>query len=367
MSTLKELKTNIQKVIQKMKVSLTNKGVDVTTTPDTLNALADKIGEISQGQVPSSTVYSVDLGIYGYSEEQLKRVKHYLDQSLIGIWETPDGQAILKNQNINQNSYQNLILLNNNIGPILLPPITIREIPPSGNSVYSPIFRGDINVDIKGRRSVEAMLQDCHYEHELPGGNWTDEAQRIDNFITYGHGFEEINLVLKSATSISSIIALCRNLKSVTLKLDVITYIGYTFSSLPNLEYIHITAPKLDSLYYFINGELPKIKYVYFDIGSGIKNIALSNTKALSNWGFLLIKNISSENIPSLNFIGCESWGVGSEENRQSLIDTLITYSYDRTLNGLNAATVQLASTTLALLTDEEITTINNKGYTLAS
>jgi hypothetical protein len=60
------------------------------------------------------------------------------------------------------------------------------------------------------------------------------------------------------------------------------------------------------------------------------------------------------------------SWGTGGEENRQSLIDSLITYSYDRANNGMNTATIQLSANTKALLTEEEIAQITAKGFTIA-
>ena len=60
------------------------------------------------------------------------------------------------------------------------------------------------------------------------------------------------------------------------------------------------------------------------------------------------------------------SWGTGSEENRQSLIDSLITYSYDRASNGMATATIKLHANTKALLTEEEIAQITNKGFTIS-
>jgi hypothetical protein len=62
-------------------------------------------------------------------------------------------------------------------------------------------------------------------------------------------------------------------------------------------------------------------------------------------------------------------WGIANAENpdaRQSLIDTLITYSFDRATAGYSACTVTLSANTKALLTDEEIEQITAKGYTIA-
>ena len=65
-------------------------------------------------------------------------------------------------------------------------------------------------------------------------------------------------------------------------------------------------------------------------------------------------------------------WGVEDETvplsagARQSLIDTLITYSYDRATAGYSTCTVTLHANTKALLTQDEIAQITAKGYTIA-
>ena len=51
---------------------------------------------------------------------------------------------------------------------------------------------------------------------------------------------------------------------------------------------------------------------------------------------------------------------------RQSVIDTFITYSYDRATAGYSACSINLSTNTKALLTQDEIAQITAKGYTLA-
>lgn len=81
---------------------------------------------------------------------------------------------------------------------------------------------------------------------------------------------------------------------------------------------------------------------------------------------FALIKNIGKSSLATFDFSGATNWGTGGEENRQSLIDSLITYSYDRASNGMPTATIKLSSNTKALLTAEEIAQIEAKGFTIA-
>lgn len=74
----------------------------------------------------------------------------------------------------------------------------------------------------------------------------------------------------------------------------------------------------------------------------------------------------------SASFIYWKVWGIEDESiplsagARQSLIDTLITYSYDRATAGYSTCTVTLYADTKALLTEDEIAQITAKGYTLA-
>lgn len=62
-----------------------------------------------------------------------------------------------------------------------------------------------------------------------------------------------------------------------------------------------------------------------------------------------------------------DRWGIDTNENRQSLVDTLLTYSYDRATAGYSAATIKLHADTLARLTAEEIAAITAKGFTLTA
>lgn len=60
-------------------------------------------------------------------------------------------------------------------------------------------------------------------------------------------------------------------------------------------------------------------------------------------------------------------WGEGGEENRKSLVDSLLTYSFDRAKAGYSTYTVTLHADALARLTDGEIAAIAAKGYTITA
>ena len=89
----------------------------------------------------------------------------------------------------------------------------------------------------------------------------------------------------------------------------------------------------------------------------------LSGCSAL---GFALMRNIGKSTLTAFDFSSATVWGLGSEENRQSVIDSLITYSYDRAAAGMSAVTIKLSANTKGLLTEEEIAQITAKGFTIA-
>ena len=84
-----------------------------------------------------------------------------------------------------------------------------------------------------------------------------------------------------------------------------------------------------------------------------------------------MFKNIGGNvNFTKFNTSYAENWGVNTDEvpdARQSLIDSLITYSYDRVAAGWSGTcTITLSTNTKALLTDDEKSQIIAKGYVIA-
>lgn len=143
------------------------------------------------------------------------------------------------------------------------------------------------------------------------------------------------------------------------------TSLWYTFYFCDSLVELHITNSN-------------KVTY-YSNAFNGDKNLAYinaidmssaSNSSSMfascSNLLFCLIKNVGKSALTSFQFQGATNWGTDGEENRQSLIDSLITYSYDRASAGMATATITLSPNTKALLTEEEIAQITAKGFSLA-
>lgn len=104
----------------------------------------------------------------------------------------------------------------------------------------------------------------------------------------------------------------------------------------------------------------------YLDVGevSGIGFYYM--VQGCSKLVFMRLVNLGKSTLTSLDVSSATNWGTGSEENRQSLIDSLITYSYDRANAGMANFTIKLSANTKALLTEEEVAQITAKGFTIA-
>ena len=96
----------------------------------------------------------------------------------------------------------------------------------------------------------------------------------------------------------------------------------------------------------------------------------ISNSPVLYN-DCLTLKNLGyNSSLKRGHFLYSIYWGVESHYNvagaRQSLIDTLITYSFDRATAGYSVCPITLSSNTKSVLTEEEIAQITAKGFTIA-
>ena len=90
----------------------------------------------------------------------------------------------------------------------------------------------------------------------------------------------------------------------------------------------------------------------------------------MENLRYALIKDIGTcTGMTSINFTYWPVWGIDDETNtdaRQSLIDSLLTYSFNRATAGYSTCTISLRDDTKAVLTADEIAQITSKGYTIA-
>lgn len=81
---------------------------------------------------------------------------------------------------------------------------------------------------------------------------------------------------------------------------------------------------------------------------------------------YMRIVNLGQSELTDYDFSRATVWGTGSEEARQSFVNSLLTDSYDRATAGMVPATVRLSTASKAALTAEEIAAITAKGFTIA-
>ena len=143
------------------------------------------------------------------------------------------------------------------------------------------------------------------------------------------------------------------------------TSLNYAFGGCSRLQRVgRIDSPKATNMGYLFY-QCSLLRYIeQIDFYSALSlNGIFTSCSALQH---MKIINLGKSSLSTYDFSGASNWGTGSEENRQSLIDSLITYSYDRASNGMATATIQLSANTKALLTDDEIAQITAKGFTIS-
>lgn len=87
-----------------------------------------------------------------------------------------------------------------------------------------------------------------------------------------------------------------------------------------------------------------------------------------SNLRHFLVKGIGSDTAPNAFYDTLTNWGVNSDDEpnaKQSLIDSLITYSTNRTAMGMAKQNLKLSPNTKGKLTEDEKHQIQLKGYTI--
>lgn len=132
----------------------------------------------------------------------------------------------------------------------------------------------------------------------------------------------------------------------------------------------YLSTQQVTTFNVFLNtcNSLEKITELDWSSVTNINNWCSNNSQ---NFRYCLIKNMGKSSLATYRFDwNCfATWGINSEkypDARQSMIDTLITYSYDRATNNMATATIQLHANAKARLTASEIASITAKGFTLA-
>ncbi len=91
--------------------------------------------------------------------------------------------------------------------------------------------------------------------------------------------------------------------------------------------------------------------------------------RGANSLSFSSILNLGKGSCATYDFSYARYWGKDTPDHpdaRKSLVDTLLTDSYDRAAAGLPPATIRLHSTVRNRLTAEELAPITAKGFSLS-
>ena len=153
------------------------------------------------------------------------------------------------------------------------------------------------------------------------------------------------------------------------------TYMFYNCVGLSVLDFSEFNTEKVTNMSSIFSNCTNLQKVVNLDVSSLFGSVSLVGYPSISKLRFLKLKNLGKHSgLTTYNFTYITYWGDESntveypltEGARQSVIDSLITDSFDRAAVGFNKCIITLSSKTKPLLTEDEIAQITAKGYTIA-
>lgn len=243
-------------------------------------------------------------------------------------------------------------------------------------------------IDTSNVTSAKHMFRECESIKKLPILNFGNLYYANTMFCDCKN-LTKVEINFDSVGEASYMFKNCSSLKS-SPSLAKIAVAVETFSGCTNLEDVSL-----------VNFETIESGYDVFlgcTMLSSVPRLNLINLRSFSGWFYGCEKvnnlNINFESIKTIgstSFYGCHKlykmtienlgkpqdaeildfssaayWGVGSADSKQTLIDSLITYSYDRASNGMPIATIKLSANTKAVLTESEIAQITAKGFSIS-
>lgn len=199
---------------------------------------------------------------------------------------------------------------------------------------------------------VQYIQNDFEWNVTIARSNGISSIQLPAGVMDYSRGFQTLNnYVVTNSTS------------------NYVQY--YLYSRVTNVDMV-VGVHKYGRIMRATYERNEKIGKYYFIFDQFIKaDTAITikpDNNTISSWKyveFVDLFNTLSE-LP-YNLTALNNWGTGSEENRQSLVKSLVENTVDRTkFSGAKPVTIQLDPAVKALLTSDEIAQITAKGYTIA-
>ena len=386
MATIAENLTLLESTKANIKQAIVNKGVSVSDT-DTFASYADKIGQISGG----SSAAALDFGTINYAyaptilKSGLDASVAYLNRWTDNVFWNDDNLMFMPKVEIVDSKPVSINLVGSNFPKLLIfPDIDFKHKDIKGEALFNNSKAISIHLkNINFTNSLQQLFWKCNSLEDL-----TCSGLTIDSNVTDASScFRECSLTAvpdlfngaqTGLTNLGYMFYDCKNMTTIDLsswKFGQVTNMKNMFRNCSNTITIDISG--IDTSQMTSTSDMSYICYGCYNltrIRGAIDLIGMS-AKALPNLGYgvdvlttITYKNIGSNSeATSLNlYSDCYmQWGLGDEEAKQSFIDSVLTYSYDRAANGLTTLTLEMRPEQKALLTEEQITAIQAKGYTI--
>ena len=226
-------------------------------------------------------------------------------------------------------------------------------------------------LDTSNVTSMKSMFDTCSTLKSIPQLN-TSKVTDMSNMFKNCYELTSVPLLdYSSVINMSGGFYYCRTLTTAPdLNFESATNLTSLFSYSSELVTVgNLNTPNITSTSSIFNkcDKLEKIASI--DVKSVTDTTSMFSWNTTNTLKYVVFKNLGQSYVTSWSFSNITNWGVNDDkypDAKQSLIDSLITYSYDRASAGMSACRITLSATTKAQLTDDEITQITTKGYTIA-
>lgn len=226
-------------------------------------------------------------------------------------------------------------------------------------------------LDTSNVTNMKGMFETCSTLKSIPQLNTSKVTDMSGMFKNCYELTSVPQLDYSSVTNMSNGFNYCRTLTTAPdLNFESATNLTGLFSYSSELVTVgNLNTPNITSTSSMFN-KCDKIeKIASLDVKSVTSTTSMFSYNSSSTLKYVVFKNLGQSSATSWDFGNIMKWGVNDDkypDARQSVIDTLITYSYDRASAGKSACTVRLNSAARALLTEEEIAQITAKGFTIS-
>ena len=372
-SELSVLKVNIQNAKNKLYTNLVDKGVTDITTASTLDVMADSVSDIVTGGGGSSEGGNPFEAI-GYSEIP-QYIQDGIDYSktIYDNWDASITSCINKYKEDKQLVYFPLVDTSNvtTMRSMFSGCINLQNVPQINTSNVTDMgymfgYCGkltSLDVSLFNTSKVtdmKSMFISCGGLTSLDVSKFdTSNVTEMSNMFNYCSGLTSLDVSsfdTSNVTNMSYMFNQCNNLTSLDVS-------SFDTSNVTDMSNMFGYCSKLQAIYGYLDWS--KISSYpnnfYNDFSFTLRKFTIKNlgkTGTTFNFSGIYLQNWGNEKDTTTYPLS-----VGA---RQSLVDSLLTYSYDRASNGLSTCTIQLQSNVKARLTSDEIAQITAKGFTIA-